>query len=123
MSERRKIYLQLLTCTLAFLQVIVQAQAQSVSIKAFLPYWHNAVVQLTIDGKRVHIDSFHNDVYSYTGKIEGTKQGTFEIKRKNITTFLSLFIEPGVIKIRDEGQRLVAYGTPLNDAFSIKPFD
>jgi thiol-disulfide isomerase/thioredoxin len=117
MSERRKIYLQLLTCTLAFLQVIVQAQAQSVSIKAFLPYWHNAVVQLTIDGKRVHIDSFHNDVYSYTGKIEGTKQGTFEIKRKNITTFLSLFIEPGVIKIRDEGQRLVAYGTPLNDAF------
>lgn len=103
MRRIRKINL-LLFCSSAFTQVIAQnVPAQSVSIKAFLPYWHNAVVQLIIDGQRVHIDSIHNDIYSYTGKIEGTKQGSFEIKRKNITTFLSLFIEPGVIKIRDEG--------------------
>ncbi len=103
---------------ITFILASFQAMAQDVSIKAFLPYWHHAVVQLSIDGKVVHKDSIRNDIYSYSGSAGEIKQATLEIKRKNKTaTFLALFIEPGLIKIRDEGQRIVAYGTPINDAF------
>ncbi|MDQ3682684.1 MAG: hypothetical protein M3352_06385 [Bacteroidota bacterium] len=44
----------------AIIQVAAQnGIAQSVRIKAFLPHWHHAVVQLTIDGKLDHKDSIH----------------------------------------------------------------
>jgi phosphoribosylcarboxyaminoimidazole (NCAIR) mutase len=81
MAGKKHNYLLAFMCFFTFTQII----AQDVSIKAFLPYWHHAVVQLTVDGKPVHKDSIQNDIYSYTGKTGEIKLATLEIKKKNNT--------------------------------------
>jgi len=88
------------------------------SIKGFLPDWNNAQVQLLANGVPVFSGTVRNDLFSYTGKTSQTKEGLLRITRNKLTTFLPLFIEPGTIKIRDEGKKLVAYGTPTNDTYA-----
>lgn len=88
-----------------------------VSIKAFLPSWKEAVVQLQVEGKLVREDTLQKDVYSFNTWQEGVKEAVLILKQKQRTLFVPLFLEPGVIKIRDEGKRLVPYGTPINDLY------
>jgi thiol-disulfide isomerase/thioredoxin len=88
------------------------------SIKGFLPNWNNASVQLQINGNIVYKGTVQKDVFSYTGSITATKEGFLKLKCNQQTYSLPLFIEPGTIKIRDEGKRLVAFGTSANDTYT-----
>jgi thiol-disulfide isomerase/thioredoxin len=88
------------------------------SIKGFLPEWKGAIIELTIDGRYIKRDTIHTDMYSHTGKITGIKEGQLRFTKGKKHTFLSFFIEPGTIKIRDEKQQLVVYGTPGNDRYA-----
>ena len=87
------------------------------SVKGFLPEWNNAHIQLQVNGVPVYNSMVLNDLFSYTGKVESTKEGLLKITRNRQTVYLSLFIEPGTIKVRDEGKKLVAYGTTTNDGY------
>lgn len=95
------------------------------SIKGFLPAWNNANVQLQVNGSWVHNGTVLKDLFSYTGIVAETKEGLLKITRNKQTVYLPLFIEPGTIKIRDEGKKLEAYGTRTNDAYAAltKQFD
>src|SRR5688500_16259357 len=74
------------------------------SVKGFLPEWNNASIQLLVDGVPVYSGKVQQDLFSHTGKITNTKEGLLKITRDKQTVFLHLFIEPGTIKIRDEGK-------------------
>lgn len=95
-----------------------QPAPASYSIKGFLPYWKGAAFTLSVDGEPVHAQTLQQDVYSYTGQVAVAKTGMLEIKENGKPRFLPFFVEPGVIRIRDKGnKRLEVYGTPTNDAF------
>jgi thiol-disulfide isomerase/thioredoxin len=95
------------------------------SIKGFLPQWNGATVQLFLNGVPVYNGKVQQDLFSYTGKITSTMEGLLKISQDKQTVFLPLFIEPGTIKIRDEGKKLAAYGTSTNETFAtlMKQFD
>lgn len=95
-----------------------QSQWADYSIKGFLPYWKGAAFTLSVDGARVHAHTLEGDVYSYTGKVRAAQTGMLEIRENGKPRFLPFFVEPGVIRIRDKGnKKLEVYGTPTNDAF------
>jgi thiol-disulfide isomerase/thioredoxin len=112
---------------LLFVFVITQllltgSQAQSTntnwySIKGFLPQWNNANVQLFINGVVVYNGTVQKELFSFTGKVTDTKEGLLKITQNKQTCFLPLFVEPGTIKIRDEGKKLFAYGTATNEMY------
>jgi thiol-disulfide isomerase/thioredoxin len=87
------------------------------SVKGFLPQWNNADVQLLINGALVYNDTVREDLFSYTGKVAATQEGLLKITQNKQTVFLPFFIEPGTIKIRDEGRKLVVYGTATNEEY------
>lgn len=87
------------------------------SIKAFLPQWNNSAVQLIIEGQVADKGVVQKDMYSFTGIIRQPKTAVLSLKKEGRTYFLPIFIEPGTIKVRDEGRRLVVYGTPLNETY------
>lgn len=111
-------------CALVTLWLLVSGlQAQTTaanwySIKGFLPAWNNARIQLEINGSPVYNGTVQDDLFSYTGKTTTTKEGLLKITHNRQTLYVPLFIEPGTIKIRDEGKKLVAYGTVTNDAYT-----
>lgn len=95
-----------------------QSQPAAYSIKGFLPYWKGAVVSLSVDGQTVHAETLTEDIYSYTGQVAAAQTAILEVKEGGKPRFLPFFVEPGVIRIRDKGnKRLEIYGTPTNDAF------
>lgn len=95
-----------------------QAPAAAYSIKGFLPYWKGASFTLTVDGVQGPSQLLEQDIYSLTGQSTVAKTAMLEIREGSKPHFLPLFIEPGVIRIRDKGgKRLEVYGTPTNDAF------
>ena len=95
-----------------------QPAPASYSIKGFLPYWKGAAFTLSVDGEPVHAQTLEQDVYSYTGRVARPQTGMLEIREGGKPRFLPFFVEPGVIRIRDKGnKRLEVYGTPTNDAF------
>ena len=85
------------------------------SIKAFLPQWNNTAVQLIVEGQVTNKAGVQKDMYSFTGTANQPKTAVLSFKKEGRTTFLPIFIEPGTIKVRDDGKKLVASGTPLND--------
>lgn len=104
------------------LLLFMGSQAQSVntswfSVKAFLPQWNNANVQLLMNGAPIYNGIVQEDLFSYTGKVTTTQEGILKITRNKQTLFLPFFIEPCTIKIRDEGRKLVAFGTTTNETF------
>jgi len=112
---------RLIACVVLWLLVVYatgQTDATSwFTIKGFLPEWNNAQIQVQINGVPVYNGTVLNDLFSYSGKIIGTTEGLLKITRNKQTTYLPLFIEPGTIKIRDEGRTLAAYGTTTNDTY------
>ncbi|HYH14045.1 MAG TPA: DUF4369 domain-containing protein, partial [Flavisolibacter sp.] len=106
----------------SLLMLITETNAQTnaanrLSIKGFMPAWNNANVQLLVNGNFVYSGTVSKDLFSYTGKVDETNEGLLKITRNRQTVYLPLFIEPGTIKIRDEGKKLVAFGTPTNDTY------
>jgi thiol-disulfide isomerase/thioredoxin len=96
-----------------------QGAPASYSIKGFLPYWKGAAFTLSVDGQPIHALTLEQDVYSYTGQVTRAQTGMLEIKEAGKPRFLPFFVEPGVIRIRDKGnKKLEVYGTPTNDAFA-----
>ena len=87
------------------------------SIKGFLPQWNAANAQLLVNGEAVYNGKVQKDLLSYTGQVTGIQEGLLKITQHKQTLYLPLFIEPGTIKIRDEGKRLVVYGTASNEAY------
>lgn len=85
------------------------------SLKAFLPAYNGSQVQLQIEGVLQDKAVVKNDVYSFTGTVSSGKTAVLVLTKNRKTSFLHFFIEPGTIKIRDEGRKLVAFGTPSND--------
>lgn len=66
----------------------------------------------------MHAQTLQQDVLSYSGQVAVPKTAILEIKEGGKPRFLPFFVEPGVIRIRDKGnKRLEVYGTPTNDAF------
>ncbi len=104
---------------LAALDISAQTQIPNnwFSIKAFLPGHRNAVIILRTGNQVIQKDSLHNDVYSYNGYTNTVNEGTLEIHSGKQIEYLPLFIEPGTIKIRDEGKKLVVFGTNINDQY------
>lgn len=109
----------LLLFTILFtLQGYGQSGPAPFSIKGFLPYWKAASFTLSVDGQQVHAQTLQQDIYSFTGQVSAAQTGMLEIKEGGKPRFLPFFVEPGVIRIRDKGnKRLEVYGTPTNDAF------
>src|SRR5688572_2292718 len=88
------------------------------TIKGFLPAWNGATVELSMNDRLIKRDTIQNDIYTFTGTTSEIKEAQLKITKNKKSFFLPLFIEPGTIKIRDEKQHLVAYGTNTNDAYS-----
>lgn len=96
------------------------SQPAAYSIKGFLPYWKGATITLSVDGQPVQAQTLEGDVYSYTGQVAAAQTGMLEIREGNKPRFVPFFVEPGVIRIRDKGNKqLEVYGTPTNDAFRV----
>lgn len=87
------------------------------SIKGFLPAWYGAYVEVVVNGNTVHADTLRKELFSYTGTTTGIQEGLVKITLHKKKVFLPLFIEPGTIKIRDHGKKLVVFGTPSNDLY------
>lgn len=104
--------------TLSVLGSWAQSVSPNFSVKGFLPYWKGATLTLRIDGKPVDTLVLEKDVYSYNGYTSRAQTATLEIKEQGKVYPLAFFIEPGVVKIRDRGRRLLEVsGTPVNDSF------
>jgi thiol-disulfide isomerase/thioredoxin len=104
--------------TLCVLGTLAQTAPLNFSVKGFLPYWKGATITLRIDGKVADTLTLEKDVYSFSGYTARVQTGAFEIKEKGKIYSLPLFIEPGVIKVRDKGRKLLEVsGTPVNDSF------
>jgi len=56
-------------------------------------------------------------MFSFTGSSNRTQEGSLRIVKDMQTVFIPLFIEPGVIKLRDQGNKLVVYNTGTNDTY------
>ncbi|MFN2457811.1 MAG: thioredoxin-like domain-containing protein [Chitinophagaceae bacterium] len=108
---------------LSFLSTVMLASAIAqrsdwFTIKAFLPNWNNYLIELKSNEQTIHSDRVIEDMYSFTGIAPSIRQATLEIKKGNASIFIPVFIEPGVIRIRDAGQnKIVAFGTKTNDAY------
>lgn len=103
---------------LTALQGFGQSTPATFSIKGFLPYWKGAAITLSVDGVPVYAQTLQHDIFSYSGQVSVPETGMLEIKEGGKPRFLPFFVEPGVIRIRDKGnKRLEVYGTPTNDAF------
>lgn len=110
--------LQLLCFLILSLGCFSQPSPAPFSIKGFLPFWKGAAFALTVDGQPVLAQTLEGDVFSYTGQVSVAQTGMLEIREGGKPRFLPFFVEPGVIRIRDKGnKRLEVYGTPTNDAF------
>lgn len=97
------------------------------TIKAFLPQWNGAEVSVFCNEKLLFSNRVRNDIFAFNGHIEASQQAVLKISDAEKRNFyIPFFLEPGTIKIRDAGNRLlVPYGTPSNDLyFSLnKTFD
>ncbi len=98
--------------------IIAKAQTSPdwYSITAFLPNWNKATVSVVVDDVRIHTGTVQKDIFNYTAKFNGLKQGFVEVRYGKSVAFLPIFIEHGTIRIRDAGNKnLVAFGTQCND--------
>jgi len=116
------VYFKCLCVTLAasFFSFNCFSQAPSkdwYTIKAFMPAWNGALVELSINDKLVVRDTIKEDLFSFTGTTLHTQEASLRIVKDRQTVFVPLFIEPGVIKLRDQGNKLVVYNTGTNDTF------
>jgi len=95
------------------------AQQKWFSVKAFLPRWNGSEISLFAGNQIVYTGKVENDMFSYTGDIESSTEGVLKIKSGKSIFYITIFLEPGTIKIRDAGGRqLIASGTTSNDVYT-----
>lgn len=88
------------------------------SIKAFLPHWNGAEINLFQNNQLLYTSKVTKDMFAFTGSIDMASQGSLKISKGKIIFYIPVFLEPGTIKVRDAGGRvLVSYGTVSNDMY------
>jgi thiol-disulfide isomerase/thioredoxin len=104
---------------LCFSTCIVFSQSNNwFTIKAFLPRWNGAEISVFSNERLIYTGTIVKDMFAFTGSIETPTQGSLKVKAGRNSFFIPVFLEPGTIKIRDAGGRvLVSYGTPSNDLY------
>jgi thiol-disulfide isomerase/thioredoxin len=94
------------------------AQQKWFSIKAFLPRWNGAEISLLSNNQVIYANKVEKDIFSYTGIIQNSSEGTLRIASGKNIFYVPVFLEPGTIKVRDAGGRqLVSFGTASNDTY------
>jgi thiol-disulfide isomerase/thioredoxin len=96
------------------------------SLKAFLPGWSGGRALLKVEGRTIKSDTLQNDLFSVNDSVAGICSAVLEVYRKGKSLRCSFFLEPGTIRVRQEGPiDLVAFGTPVNDSMNrlVKTFD
>ena len=110
--------LYLFIILLSSLSSFSQIDNKTFTIKAFLPYWNGASVNIIVEGKRSSSGFIQKDMYSFSGNLEQQKTATLEIKKNNKTVFVPFILEPGTIRIIDKGNNFFeAIGTASNDSY------
>jgi thiol-disulfide isomerase/thioredoxin len=113
-----KCCLLLIAAVFTFLTVTGQSSTKDwFTIKAFLPAWNGAYLELSINDRLVARDTIKEDMFSFTGSTNRTQEGSLRIVKDMQTVFIPLFVEQGVIKLRDQGNQLVVYNTETNDTY------
>jgi peroxiredoxin len=85
-------------------------------VKAEIPKWNLSYASLVIEGETVHSDSILDGTFQYRGKVKGTKEGKFLIQKKSWLVTLPIYIEAGVICIKESRDFYIS-GTINNDLF------
>lgn len=113
-----RISLLIIVNILLSLQALSQTKNNWFTIKAFLPLWNGAAVELIVDDQVILKDVVRQDLFSYTGTTHTVKEANIKISKGRQSFYIPFFIEPGVIKFRDQGSKIVVYNTPTNDSFN-----
>jgi peroxiredoxin len=92
---------QLLIINIVLSLSLTAQDLQNFTINADLPNWDSCYITVLVEGVNVYEDSVRNGTFRYTGQVKGVKEGTLKIKKKNFTFALPLFVEAGVIEIKD----------------------
>ena len=88
------------------------------TIKAFLPQWNGAEISLFSNNHLLYTQKVVKDIFDYTGNIDSVAQASLKINSGKNIFYIPVFLEPGTIRIRDAGSRvLVSFGTPSNDRY------
>ena len=88
------------------------------SIKAFLPHWNGAEISLFRNNQLFYKGLVEKDMFSFTGNVGAASPGSLKVKAGKIIFYTPVFLEPGIIKVRDAGGKiLISYGTPSNDIY------
>jgi peroxiredoxin len=109
-------------CILFYTLIILTAHAQSTKewyqITGFLPNWNNAVVRLFIGDQQQAATTVQKDLFAFTGTYKKTEHAYLQVQSSTARVYVPMFIEPGIIRIRDAGNKnLIAFGTANNDLY------
>jgi thiol-disulfide isomerase/thioredoxin len=115
-NSSMKKHLLFFLCILSFL--FSSSQQKWFTIKAFLPRWNGAEINLLANNQDIYAGKVEKDMFSYTGNIETATDGVLKIKSGRNIFYVPVLLEPGTIKIRDAGGRqLTSFGTESNDMY------
>ncbi|MDB5251061.1 MAG: hypothetical protein JWP27_230 [Flaviaesturariibacter sp.] len=96
-----------------------QPGGSAYNIKAFVPSWKGGTAQLILEGTPVSTTAIQNDMLSVAGNVSSPGPAVIVLRRNRAQLYVPLFLEPGLIRIRTQSAfRLIASGTPLNDAYA-----
>lgn len=76
------------------------------------------MVVLRVNGSALTAGTISNGIFSYNTFCDTVAEATLEVRSRTKATYTSFFLEPGTIRILDEGMRISAYGTELNNRFA-----
>ncbi len=103
---------------LSFCLFTCYSQQNWFNIKAFLPRWNGAEISVLSNNRLLFSGKVVNDLFDYSGSTNSPTQALLKIKFRKDIFHVSFFLEQGIIKIRDAGEKnLVAYGTQANDTY------
>lgn len=115
-SSMKRILIPIFCCFCSFLAFT--QSGKWFTVKGFLPQWNGADLSLFCNGQLLYSDKVIKDMFAYTGVIDKAMQGSIKVNFGRKSFYFPVFIEPGTIKIRDAGNKvLVPYGTPSNDIY------
>jgi hypothetical protein len=77
------------------------------TIKSFIPRWNGAELSLFSNDRLLYTGAVVKDMFAFTGNIETPTQGLLKVKAGKNSFFIPVFLEPGTIKIRDAGGRVL----------------
>lgn len=115
----RKLCCFLMVCLVAFPMLAQSVKGRPFSVKAFLPNWEGGLATLKLDGITVQADTVRRNLFSYNGTTESFRFAVLEVRRSSKSIRLPFLLEPGTLRIRQEGPiDLAAFGSPLNDTIN-----